>query len=266
MSLTILKLIAYITMLIDHVGYATGNIYMRMIGRIAFPIFAYLIASGYVNTKNKKKYALNLLVIGIVSEIPYDLFINSSLFYPQSQNVMFTLLFGLFAIMVLDKITDIFKIFYRKYKEKYKEKFDEKKDIDKITEENNIKKDKEKIVENKQEIIKLLFLFPLLFLLIFIPQLLHFDYGMLGVILIVLFHLSKNKPFGIGISLIVFNILRFFISAISSWTIISFISILTTPFLLFVKKTEKPKHYKFFKIISYLFYPAHQLILYFIFK
>lgn len=72
-----IKLIAMLTMLIDHIGvllFPQLRI-LRTIGRIAFPIFAYQIAKGYRHTSNKKRYAKRMLIFGLISQIPY-IFLN----------------------------------------------------------------------------------------------------------------------------------------------------------------------------------------------
>lgn len=100
-----LHFIAMALMLTDHL-WATvvpGNQWMTYLGRLAFPIFAFLISEGYAHTSNFKKYALRLLLFGVISEIPFDLMYGSTVFYPFHQNVMFTLLLGLLAIRGLDR-------------------------------------------------------------------------------------------------------------------------------------------------------------------
>ncbi len=99
-----LRLLACALMLCDHM-WATvvpGNVWMTWLGRLAFPIFAFQIAEGLFHTSNFKKYAIRLLIFGIVSEIPFDLVYGSTILYPFHQNVMFTLLLGLLAIKALD--------------------------------------------------------------------------------------------------------------------------------------------------------------------
>ena len=99
-----LKVIAMVTMVIDHTAcyfISGGWEYecMRGIGRIAFPIFAFLIAEGYRHTRRKWDYGRNLLIFAFISEIPWML-----LHTDGSHNVLFTLLAGLCCIAILDKL------------------------------------------------------------------------------------------------------------------------------------------------------------------
>ena len=103
-----LKIIALISMLCDHVSYLildTPN-YLNIIGRIAFPIFAFQISEGYTHTKNLKKYILRLFIFAIISQIPFTLFLYSLGINDFSFNVFFTLLLGLLSITIYDKIKD----------------------------------------------------------------------------------------------------------------------------------------------------------------
>lgn len=106
MSTTLLKIIACAAMLCDHMGARlfegeTQDV-LRMIGRIAFPIFAFLIAEGFKKTRNVVLYTLRLLAAGVISEIPFNLFISSNIRYPFSMNVMFTLATALLALIFAD--------------------------------------------------------------------------------------------------------------------------------------------------------------------
>lgn len=104
-SANVLRLLAIVLMLTDHI-WATFMVFgdwMTYIGRLAFPIFAFQIVEGFVHTSNLKKYILRLLVFAVITEIPFNLFCSSSWFYPYHQNVLFTLLLGLLAIVVIDK-------------------------------------------------------------------------------------------------------------------------------------------------------------------
>lgn len=109
----VLKLIAIVTMLIDHIGYMFfPHIQLfRTIGRIAFPIFAYQIALGYKNTSNLPKYSLRLFVFALISYLPYVWF-NADL-EPNyiAFNVMFLLLAGIGAMKLWELSLAAFKQF-----------------------------------------------------------------------------------------------------------------------------------------------------------
>jgi len=105
MTSFVLKIIAMTTMFLDHFGLALFNnvTELNIIGRIAFPIFAFQITEGYKHTKNLKKYFLRLFIFAIISQIPFSLF--TSLFTSNiSLNIFFTLLFGLICIFICDKV------------------------------------------------------------------------------------------------------------------------------------------------------------------
>ena len=104
-----LKVIAVISMTIDHVALyvMAENLGMqdlwlydvlRGVGRLAFPIFAFLVVEGYLHTHNIYKYVMTLLLTAFVSEIPWNL-----LGQHDSHNVLFTLLLGLVSISITDR-------------------------------------------------------------------------------------------------------------------------------------------------------------------
>lgn len=97
-----LHIMAMLFMLCDHM-WATiipGNDWLTCIGRIAFPIFAFMIVEGYFHTGNLRKYVIRLLLLALVSEIPFNLMYSSSWIFPFHQNVIWTLLMGLGLIHV----------------------------------------------------------------------------------------------------------------------------------------------------------------------
>ena len=108
MSIFIIKMIACVTMVLDHVKYAipeTNNFITEYFGRIAFPLFAFLIGEGYSHTKNLPKYYKRLIIFACISQIPYMLF-RTLVGEWRMLNVLFTLLLGLCTITIYDKFGD----------------------------------------------------------------------------------------------------------------------------------------------------------------
>ena len=128
MSGSVLKLIACLAMLIDHMAAFLPGDFMDMkdtlfmigdkaislrmimhyIGRTAFPLFAFLITEGFIHTHDRKKYAINLLIFALISEIPWNLVHTGHLFYGR-QNVFFTLLLGYLGLCAIDYYKDDYK-------------------------------------------------------------------------------------------------------------------------------------------------------------
>lgn len=97
----LLKLIAAATMLIDHTGflYFPQDRIFRIIGRIAFPIFAYQIATGFKFTSNVVAYIKRLFIFALISQIPFYLMTED----PYELNVIFTFFFAAVALYFLKK-------------------------------------------------------------------------------------------------------------------------------------------------------------------
>ncbi len=135
----VLKMLAIITMLIDHatVVFVENHLFQivnrsyiggtdlnytakefnlvsnaqligRGIGRIAFPIFLFLLLEGFLHTRNVWKYALRLGLFALISEVPYDLVFTGSFFDLSKQNVFFTLLLALLMMIGFDLVSEKF--------------------------------------------------------------------------------------------------------------------------------------------------------------
>lgn len=122
LSGSMLKLIAVLAMLTDHVaafvlayykpaltpfisiGSHELSLYrlMRIAGRIAFPIFCFLLVEGFLHTSDRRRYGRNLLIFAFISEVPWNLLHSGSLFY-SGQNVFFTLFIGYLGLCVIEK-------------------------------------------------------------------------------------------------------------------------------------------------------------------
>ena len=111
MSSFVLKVIACIAMVCDHIRYVvpnTNNIVTIALGRISYPLFAFLLTEGYSHTKDLKKYYKRIIIFALISQIPFMMFRNLCIGVWQLLNIMFTLLFGLIAINIYDKYKNKF--------------------------------------------------------------------------------------------------------------------------------------------------------------
>lgn len=75
---------------------------LRCVGRLAFPLFAFMAVEGYFHTRCFKNYLLRLLLLAVISEIPFNLLVGGTVFYPEKQNVIWTLILGLCCIWAFE--------------------------------------------------------------------------------------------------------------------------------------------------------------------
>lgn len=106
------KFLAILFMLIDHIGaFLSGNnLLFRCIGRLAFPMFVFLLADGYNRTQNVKKYLARLGILYALSIVPYSLACSGALSYPV-QNVYASLFLylSLFCVLEYEKLPKMVK-------------------------------------------------------------------------------------------------------------------------------------------------------------
>ena len=110
-----LHIMAMAFMLCDHL-WATvipGNDWLTCIGRMTFPIYAFLLVEGYFHTHNLKKYVLRLLVFALLSEIPFNMVMGSNWFYPLHQNVLWTFLIAIGLMHMNEKAKASGKLWIR---------------------------------------------------------------------------------------------------------------------------------------------------------
>ena len=232
MTSFVLKIVAMVTMFCDHFGDAYVGHFsaFNLIGRIAFPIFAFQISEGFTHTRNLKKYFFRIGVFALISQVPFALFYHK--FFNTTEiplNIFFTLFLGLLAIYLYNFTIQQFA------KKAKKIKFP----IDKI--------------------LGLVFVF----LLSYIAEILNTDYGYWGVILIFAFYVLKQHKTIMTITFILLCTIKYGNQLLQ--TNFHFVYILLTiftalPIILINMYTGKqgPKA----KYFLYAFYPAHLLLLY----
>ena len=102
---TTLKIIAMISMVFDHAGdmFFPDAMWLRMIGRLAMPIFSFCIAEGYTHTRDKIRYLYRIGIFALISEIPFDLAFEGKIGFSH-QNIMLSFFLAVAALMVYDRI------------------------------------------------------------------------------------------------------------------------------------------------------------------
>lgn len=249
-----LRLIAVLSMLIDHTAYVlvpyTSPLYipMRSVGRIAFPIFCFLIVEGYIHTRSVAKYMLRLGCLALLSEIPFDLAFHGELLeFDRGQNVFLTLLLGLCAITAAGTGARLLL-----------ERLGAKKEVC-----GNVW-------------IQMLTALPAVILCIFLAELLNVDYGSAGVIFICLFYLLRDRRLLAVLAMCAANILclctDFVVLPGSGAALLTvnatlkntpqlYAAFAAIPLLLYSGKPGEKRLRNWF----YAFYPLHLLVLYVLF-
>lgn len=109
MSSLTLKIIAVVTMLVDHIGFLffPEEQIFRIIGRISFPLFAFLIAEGFLKTKDVKSYLKRLSLFAVISQIPFSIFESLGGNSVFSFNILFSLALGVLVLLIITKVKNM---------------------------------------------------------------------------------------------------------------------------------------------------------------
>lgn len=248
MSALTLRIIACVSMLLDHIGFLFAGRYpflmpLRWVGRIAFPLYVFLIVNGFRHTHSRPLYALRLAVFAVLSQIPFTLFTHNRVFYPHL-NVFVTLLCALLAVWATDALR---KGRYTKY----------------------------------------VCLLPALLLFVALYRApVRIDYGAKGVLIAMVFYLFDGRPVLTAVGLLgsvyyarllslalaLLSLLRgrgFPFAPCTSWELAQSCSLLAlVPISLYNGSAGKlpgnPTAAKCIRLGFYAFYPLHLLLLYFL--
>lgn len=101
-----LHIIAMALMLCDHIWgtYLLPYNWLTAVGRIAYPIFAFMLVEGFVHTGNRRRYLLRLVLWAVITEIPFNLVMGSAWLYPLHQNVLWTFTLAFLMMLLLEKV------------------------------------------------------------------------------------------------------------------------------------------------------------------
>lgn len=246
-----LKIIAMISMFCDHVSYAIFGHFsiLNLIGRIAFPIFAFQISEGFTHTRNIKKYLARLGVFALISQVPFSLFLhkfaNSN---SLSLNVFFTLFLGLLSICLFDYMIKLFE-------------------KNKISKANDIKSENSnKLKKENESYLGYIFGLIIVILIASVAELLHTDYGAWGVILVFAFYIFKDNRVLKITSFALLVILKYGKQIVqTNFNTISILLFIATLLPILFIDLYNGKQGKKIKYLLYWFYPIHLLALYLIF-
>lgn len=244
-----LKTIAIICMLIDHTAavllyQSAGYEVLRLIGRLAFPIFCFLLTQGFIYTKNVWKYMARLAVFAIISEIPFDLAFYKKPFAAEHQNVFFTLTLGLVAVTAAGKGAKWFISYICKGFSLDESKAD-------------------------SPVLQCIAALPAVILCAYLASSVFFcDYGAQGVLMMFVLYMFSQHKFMAFVALVIVNSLLcinvdellytgniVLYDTVQWWAPLAFVPIL------FYKGNVGRKGMKY---LFYAFYPLHLLILYFV--
>lgn len=259
MSALVLKLIALVCMTLDHIGYFVTKLsFLRIIGRLAFPIYVFLLTEGFRHTSNRGRYALRLAIFALISQLPFSLLFQKG--FLQADNLLLTFLqeFYLHGNMMLSLLVSLLCLWL-------------------------LEACKDKLWTR---ILSWLAVFGVF--LVYSFQWIHTDYDARCLLLTLVFYYWKDHPIlmGVGSLLAIYNktLLDYGRQLLqqaagvpqtyelpNTWTMKQFFGLFALP-LIFLYNGERgwsPESRagrKVMQLAFYAYYPLHMLILFFIFR
>ena len=234
-----LHILAMIFMLSDHLWiiFFPNQLWLYALGRLTFPIFAFMIVEGFFRTKNRKKYLIRIFIFAIISEIPFNLFSSlamrkvTMLFYPYN-NVLWTFLIALCGLNLLEEIENF---------------------------------------KNLDKVIRFLEKITISFISIMMAYLIKSDYLGYGVITVLIFYFFREKNYrNIFFQAVSIAILNIFIMPGYEFPFYFFgnkvfikvqIFAIFSLVIIWLYNGEQGIHNKFIKYSFYFFYPLHLLLI-----
>ena len=206
---------------------------MRIIGRVAFPIYCFLLVKGFTYTRCKWKYALRLLVFAFISELPFDIAFNDikRAEFVMYNNVFFTLFIGLIFIWGIDYICKFKDELIKKYKKQNSE---------------NVMDKQIKLKCVGIEMLRIMALVVFSIVIYVLTILCSSDYGMAGVMCILAMYIWRKNNI---VSFVIGTLLVYFITC-NSLQLFALMGVI--PIIMYNEKKGKSMKWLF-----YIFYPAH---------
>ena len=232
-----LHVFAMVFMLLDHLWATllTDQVWMTYVGRLAFPIFAFMIAEGYFCTQNVKKYMGRLFVFALISEIPFNFVMGGNWLYPYHQNVLWTFLIAIICMVGIDRIKN----------------------------------------SRKNIILKIILVFLIVFGGWFIGTITFVDYFGMGVLTVLTFYAFHKKRwldylaqviilYYINVELLGGYYFEFNLFGVTWEVVRQGLALLALP-IIWMYTGERGYYKKWWQYFCYAFYPMHLLVLYLIY-
>lgn len=242
-----LKILAMGTMFIDHAAvaliYNRGlnemsplleniGLAMRLIGRMAFPLYAFLLVQGFLWTRDWKKYVARVALFAVISEIPYNLVAGDWVWFPEAQNTMVTMVIGLLCMKAIVSVCERMR------------------GANAVVG-NELGGESQKLrMDAGNKILEWMSVAMIAVVGMLVAELTHADYGAYGVLLILVLYLFRYKPMEqLGAGCVVLGLAyNFGIYAVAAWIAFFFIS------------RYNGERGRKLGIMPYVFYPAHLLL------